>query len=144
MTVILQIILMLSVMLAGPAAAAQAYGPYRATPVRVIDGDTVVMDIDIWPDVTYRLAVRIYGVDTAELHSRNTCERALAIKGRAFTAAWLARGGGITLDRVQLGKYAGRVVAEVKRGGDSLAADLIAAGLGHPYFGGRRAGWCLP
>lgn len=123
-------------------AAPSTYGPYRAQTVRDIDGDTVVMDIAVWPDVTYRMSVRVYGVDTAEMHSKNPCEHALAVKGQQFTQAWLAQGGGITLDKVQLGKYAGRIVAEVRRGNDVLAADLIAAGLGHPYFGGHKAPWC--
>ena len=124
-------------------ASTATYGPYQAQTVRDIDGDTVVMNIAVWPDVTYRMSVRVYGVDTAEMHSKNACEHALAVKGKQFTEAWLARGGGITLDKVQLGKYAGRIVAEVRRGNDVLAADLIAAGLGHPYFGGHKAPWCV-
>ncbi len=42
------------------------------------------------------------------------------------------------------GKYAGRVVADVKlNNGDNLAAKIISQGLGREYHGGAREGWCL-
>lgn len=132
----------LGILAAVPAVAAPAFGPYQAKAVRTIDGDTIVMDISVWPDVTYRMHVRLLGVDTAEMHSKNACEHALAVKGKQFTEAWVAKGGGITIDKVQLGKYAGRIVAEVRRGDDVLDQDLIAAGLAHVYHGGTKPGWC--
>ena len=43
----------------------------------------------------------------------------------------------------ELGKYAGRVVADVTlEDGRSLADILITADLARPYDGGTREGWC--
>ncbi len=55
----------------------------------------------------------------------------------------LILGEKILLENVKYGKYAGRVVADVKlEGGDSLADRIISQGLGREYHGGRREGWC--
>ena len=49
----------------------------------------------------------------------------------------------VTLRNVKLGKYAGRVVADVIIGdGRRLADVLIEAGLRRPYDVGARQGWC--
>jgi len=49
----------------------------------------------------------------------------------------------VFLENVKYGKFAGRVVADVKLGsGDSLAAKIISQGLGREYHGGAREGWC--
>ncbi len=47
------------------------------------------------------------------------------------------------LRNIKLGKYAGRVVADVENmEGKSLAQLLIRQELGRAYDGGRREGWC--
>jgi len=49
----------------------------------------------------------------------------------------------VFLEHVKHGKYAGRVVADVKlNSGDNLAAKIINQGLGREYHGGAREGWC--
>ena len=49
----------------------------------------------------------------------------------------------VTLRNVKLGKYAGRVVADVIiEDGRSLADILITADLARSYDGGTREGWC--
>ncbi len=40
-------------------------------------------------------------------------------------------------------KFGGRVLARVEsNAGEDIATLLIAAGLGRPYDGGKRASWC--
>ena len=52
-------------------------------------------------------------------------------------------GDHVQLTNVTLGKYGGRIIADVLLAdGRSLAALLIAEGLGREYDGGRREGWC--
>jgi len=51
-------------------ARAEEYGPYRADVVRVIDGDTVVLDAHIWPGMTQRTHLRLSGIDTPLPHSQ--------------------------------------------------------------------------
>ena len=57
---------------------------YRAGLVRVIDGDTYVLDIDLGFHVTVREHVRLWGIDCPE---HNTAAGRAAI---AFASAWWA------------------------------------------------------
>ena len=115
-------------------------GPITAHVVRVYDGDTITVDAFPWPDVTIRTGVRVDGVDTPEINGDCQAEKDLAVRARDFVRAQV--GDTVQLRNVRLGKYAGRVVADVWAGDRDLAALIIAAGLGREYHGGARAGWC--
>lgn len=131
--------------LPGLAPAEPYYGPYRATVVRVEDGDSLAVDVALWPGLTQRVTVRVRGIDTPEIHASDLCERMQAQTAMAATQAWVERHQGqVTLSAVGPDKYAGRVLAEVSAGDDNLGAGLLAAALAHPYQGGRRGGWCPP
>ena len=67
-------------------------------------------------------------------------EKDLAIRARDFVREKV--GGAVQIANVKHGKYAGRVVADVLVGGEKLSDMLIAGGLGRPYEGGPRQGWC--
>lgn len=124
------------------APAADAYaGPYRAEPVRVVDGDTLVMRVRLWPGIEYAGPVRLAGVDAPELRARLACERRAARQARDYVAARIAQARALTLRDVTLDKY-GRALARVYVDGDDLAARLIAAGHGRAYAGGKRGAWC--
>jgi micrococcal nuclease len=132
-------------LIATPALAQEH--PNRAIPadvVKLYDGDTVTVDAHVWPGVTIRTAVRVNGIDTPELrrpHAKCEAEMALAERARELIAARL--GERVTLTNIFLGKYAGRVVADVTtEEGESVARILLEAGLAREYHGGRREGWC--
>ena len=134
-------VLALIVTVVGPAVAlADVPGPITAQVVSVYDGDTLTVDAKPWPGVTMRVSVRVDGIDTPEIRGRCQAEKDLAIQARDFVRATV--GEAVQLTNVRLGKYAGRVVAEVWIGGQSLAEMVIQAGLGRPYDGGAREGWC--
>lgn len=126
---------------AGAAAAERYRGPYRAELVRVIDGDTLVMRVRLWPGIEYAGPVRVAGVDTPELRSRLPCERLAGQLARDYVAAQLGRARTLTLQDVALDKF-GRALARVLVDGENLAAQLIAAGHGRAYDGGKRGAWC--
>ncbi len=132
-------------MLAFPAHAAAAGadaipGPVNARVVSVYDGDTLTVDAAPWPGLTARTSVRVAGVDTPEIRGRCQREKDLAIRARDFVRATV--GAQVQLTNVRLGKYAGRVIADVWVDGRKLSDLLIAENLGRPYHGGRREGWC--
>lgn len=122
-------------------AAETLPGPVTAVVLATTDGDTIKVAAAVWPGITVRVSVRVAGVDTPELRGRCAGEKALAREARDFTRA--AVGDRVILRNIRRGKYAGRMIAEVRvDGGADLAAMLIAAGLGRPYDGGRRRPWC--
>ena len=124
--------------------AAHAYGPYDATLVRIIDGDTVVVDVAVWPEQTIRTSLRLAGVDTPEKGWRAKCdaEREAGKRATAFTTRWLSAHTQIQVTDIRRGKYAGRVLGLITAGDSDLATDLIEAGVARPYDGGQRGGWC--
>lgn len=104
---------------------------YRvAEVVRVVDGDTIYVDLDLGFGVTKHAKVRLIGIDTPELRGRGK-EKGLA--ARDFVDSWfelhhptrelvLCR---TSKDRT--GKY-GRWLADFMAGGSSLVEELRAAG----------------
>lgn len=86
------------------------------------DGDTFTAYAFAVPPFEH---VRVLGVDTPELKDSLTTK---AREARVYTTAWLARGP-VTLDACKRDSF-GRYLAIVTRGADTLAVDLIAAGLG--------------
>ncbi len=115
-------------------------GPVNARVVSVYDGDTFTADAEPWPGLTARKSVRVAGVDTPEIRGECQAEKDMAIRARDFVRATV--GAEVQLTNVRLGKYAGRVVADVWVDGRKLSELLIAETLGRPYHGGRREGWC--
>lgn len=130
------------------ARPAEYPGPYVAEVIRVLDADTLRMQVKVWPTAAVMVSVRLRGVDTPEGSYRARCdvEREAAERATNFVRELLPTGTRVRLENVRLGKYAGRVVATVKvfyrgRWAD-LSRLLIHKGFGRPYNGGRRAGWC--
>ena len=121
--------------------AAEKYGPYNADVIRVIDGDSILVHVHIFPNTISVISVRVNGVDTPELRGKCTSEKNLAIKARKFTQNFV--GERVKLKRVFTGKFAGRIVADVETmDGERLNDALIQNGLGRPYNGGKRQSWC--
>ena len=90
---------------------------------RVIDGDTFVVKLDVWPKMQVTEHVRLEGVDTPELKGIDK-DRAFAAKD--FAAKWLSSG---PFSVETCGVYSfNRLVAKVYRDGGSLAEELKKAG----------------
>lgn len=117
-------------------------GPVGARLERVIDGDTIAVKAQIWIGQEVRVLVRVNGIDTPELKGKCVHERRLAQFARRYVIDW-AGSHDLKLTNIRRGKYAGRVIADVFNDrGHKLAADLLQAGLGIVYFGGKRSNWC--
>lgn len=136
-----------------PSGHAAPAGPYPVTKIiRVIDGDTV--DIEARLQAVAGLAflgvdshnvqvrVRLINVDAPELTSKLQCERADALKAKAFAQTWLDAVG-VNLVMVSKDNYSGRIDGSLVRGSDDLGAALIAAKLARPYItAAKRPPWC--
>ena len=117
-------------------------GPVPALVLRVIDGDTIAVRARIWIGQSVDTRVRIVGVDTPELRSECALEIELAAAARELVVEALGDQP-VTLRDVRYDKFGGRVLARVESyTGEDIARLLIAAGLGRPYDGGKRAAWC--
>lgn len=128
---------------ARPVSATEVLaGPIAAEVVEVTDGDTVVVRARIWLDQEVLVRARLATVDAPELDGRCARERALARRARALVAALVADGA-VELSAIRYDKYGGCVFATIATSqGQDVATALVAAGLAHPYSGGRRRDWC--
>lgn len=115
---------------------------YPAEVIRIIDGDTFEARVRVWPGLDVDTKVRLRGVDAAELHARCSGELALAQAARDALEQILGEGG-VTISRVGIDKYGGRVDATIKtRNTADVAAALLKGGFARAYDGGRRGNWC--
>lgn len=85
---------------------------YRATVVRVIDGDTIVVDLDLGFSVTFRTILRLASLDTWEMRGE---ERERGMLAKLFVVNRLGHGDRITVQTEKTGKY-GRYIAEINYG----------------------------
>lgn len=108
------------------------------------DGDTITVEIPGYhPLLAKNMPIRIAGIDTPEMRSKNPCEKEKALKAKAFVFETLSKAKNISLVACTRGKYF-RLVCEVKADGRSIGADLIEAGLAVSYNGGSKKiiDWC--
>ena len=135
------------------STTASAYGPYNAQLVRVVDGDTIELGVELWPGLIQRVNIRLDGINTPEKRintkkikgqgkrERAICEKIAGVAATEFTQAFVEKGS-ITVDDVRSGKFAGRVLGNVFVDGNSLADALLASGHARLYEGGKRQPWC--
>ena len=89
---------------------------YNCTIVKVIDGDTVDVDIDLGFGVWLKKQrIRLYGIDTPESRTRDLEEKKYGLVAKAFVLAHLPLGSTRTLITVKdkVGKY-GRILGKFK------------------------------
>jgi len=109
---------------------------YNCKIVRVVDGDTVDVDIDLGFG-TWRCSerIRLYGVDTPECRTRDDEEKAAGLLAKAFVEDALHVGGTYTLQTREKGKF-GRFLGVIFiQGSASINAALISENLAVPYTG---------
>ncbi len=102
--------------------------------VRVVDGDTIVVNIPSYPPIFgHAIAIRLAGCDTPELRDAHPELRTLAHEAKAFVQHSL-QGKQILLSNLKRGKYF-RIVAHIYVDGVDISSQLIKQGLAVPYHG---------
>ena len=85
---------------------------YRANIVRVVDGDTVDVDIDLGFGVwLHKQRVRLYGIDSPESRTRDLDEKKYGLMAKEFLKKELADGAVLKTRLDGKGKY-GRILGE--------------------------------
>lgn len=93
---------------------------YVATVVSVCDGDTITVDVPIWPGMTWRGKERVRGVDTPEIRTKSKAEKRPTLLARDFIRKRIEKT--VYLENAKLGNFAGRVVTTVRlQDGSNLA-----------------------
>ena len=123
--------------------AGSSYGTVLVSRViRVIDGDTFVVDIDQFPDLIGKhISVRVNGINTPELRGKCEREKELAIKTKERVESLLKTSDTIVLENLSRGSFF-RIVADVIIDGVSLGEIILNESLATPYRPGSESPWC--
>ena len=119
---------------------------YKAKLVRVVDGDTADVMIDLGFNVWTKQRLRFKGVDTWEKRTRDKEEKIRGLAATAFTTEYLEKNNGsFTIQSYGVGKY-GRVLAEIFIEGEKKSLNQLLLENGHAYVyeGGKKKvfqGW---
>jgi endonuclease YncB( thermonuclease family) len=114
-------------------------GPVAAKILRVVDGDTLLVEAQPWPQQTMEVYVRIRGIDAPELKSKCDGLRRAGLDAQRALETLAAVSSSIQLTRISGDKYFGRIVADVMLSdGRSAASNLLLAGLVRDYDGARK------
>lgn len=108
------------------------------------DADTVTFSIPgVHPIIGKKINVRVLGVDTPEIRTKDKCEKEKARTAKKLVKNLLKNGKRIDLINVKRGKYF-RIVADVIIDGVSLNQYLLKNGLAYAYDGGtkKKMNWC--
>jgi len=115
---------------------------YPIDVLRIVDGDTFEARVRVWPGLDVDTKVRLRGIDSAELHARCGDEMAKAQAARTALQTILGEGG-VSISRVGVDKYGGRVDATVAtRSTADVSAAMLNGGWARSYDGGKRGSWC--
>jgi len=112
--------------------------------LRNYDGDTITVNIpNTHPLLGEKISIRVNGVDTPELRTKNPCEKAKGFKAKELVQSIMQNAKNIELRNVSRGKYF-RIVADVIADGVDIKKALIDARLAVPYDGGKKTvvDWC--
>ena len=109
---------------------------FQAKVRRVIDGDTLDLDIDLGFHITLSERVRLMGIDTPETRTRKLVEKADGLKAKEFVIGFVADGS-VVIKVHGFGKF-GRPLVDLYKGSVCLNDQLVLHGLAAPYFGGKR------
>ena len=110
---------------------------YKAKLVRVIDGDTIDVDIDLGFDVWLKKQrIRLAGIDAPESRTRNKAEKVLGLAAKARLVELCSVE--MQVESLGKGKY-GRILGIPKTSeGASMCQILIDEGHAVEYWGGKK------
>jgi micrococcal nuclease len=116
---------------------------YKCKIIRVVDGDTVDVDIDLGFGVWLNNErVRIMGIDTPESRTRDKVEKKFGLASKAKLKSLLGKTGVLKTQvnkngEDMKGKF-GRILGDFKVGARMVTEILCEEGYAVPYFGGSK------
>ena len=106
---------------------------------KVVDGDTIDVDIDLGFDISFSSRVRLAGIDTPESRTKDLAEKALGIESKEYLKKHLkdAKSVIIKTEKMDSSEKYGRILGWVYINGDteSLNDKMINDGYAWGYMG---------
>jgi micrococcal nuclease len=113
---------------------------YRVKQVlKVVDGDTIDVDIDLGFNISYTQRVRLAGIDTPESRTRDLAEKKLGLESKKYLAELLKSATQIVIrtEKPDSTEKYGRILGWIFLDGtsESVNTALIADGYAWDYMG---------
>ena len=111
---------------------------YSSTLVKIVDGDTVDVLIDLGFNTTKKERVRLLGIDTPESATKDLVEKKLGLEAKEYITQWFVKNTPFRLQTTKDDKY-GRILG-VFTGldGKTLNTRLVDEGYAWAYDGGTK------
>ena len=115
---------------------------YKAKLDRVVDGDTIDVNIDLGFDISVHKRVRLAGINAPESRTRDLEEKKKGLAAKARLIELLDKGN-LVVESKEIGKY-GRVIGDLHIYSDNLDLPininktLVEEGYAVEYDGGKR------
>jgi len=113
---------------------------YQCELIRVIDGDSLEANVDLGFDVFKKVSIRLYGIDTPEIRTRDINEKVWGIAATERVKELLkANGNSFVIISRDYDKF-GRSLAEIYLMTEdrTLNQILLDEDLAKEYYGGKR------
>ena len=114
---------------------------YRIKINRVVDGDTVDARIDLGFKVHINVRIRVYGINTPEVRTKDLDEKRRGKAASARMKEILAHADSVSVKSLGVDKFGrclGILMVEGAGTKYKVAEQLIKEGHGVEYFGGKR------
>lgn len=110
--------------------------------VRVVDGDTAIVVIDLGFDVLFQSSVRFAGIDTPETHTTDLEEKRLGLEAKVWVENALKAAKKIVIrtEKIDSDEKYGRILGHffLDDQPTSLNESLVSMGLAWSYNGGTK------
>ena len=103
---------------------------------KIVDGDTIDVDIDLGFGITLSHRVRLKGIDAAETRTTDTVEKEKGLAAKEWIKKELSREGEWIIETTKEDKY-GRILGTLYCVGDPVTIDerMLNDGIVGPYLG---------
>ena len=109
---------------------------YKCEVIKVVDGDTVDVNIDVGFSIFHKARVRMYGMDTPESRTRDLDEKARGLISKQFILDKVANAKEIIIKTQKDGKGKfGRVLGKIFIDGENINQSMIDQSLAVEYYG---------
>ena len=109
---------------------------------RVVDGDTIDVDIDLGFDISFSSRVRLAGIDTPESRTTDKAEKAYGLEAKAYVKSQIdsAKSVVIKTEKMDSSEKYGRILGWVFLDGSDLSLNekMIKDGYAWGYLGDTK------
>jgi micrococcal nuclease len=102
---------------------------------KVVDGDTIDVDIDLGFDISFSSRVRLAGIDTPESRTKDLAEKALGLEAKAYLkhAIDSAKTVVIKTEKMNSSEKYGRILGWLYLDGDTVSVNDHMINDGHAW-----------